>query len=478
MTSGDQASGNWWDASRWRRPDVIVPLLLGLWAAAIAMAASPWMKLALLAPGVVAGGAWWTILRPQRWLVLFFLCLLLTPPLPLPLGDSGVHTAPLVVALGALAGVVRLRQWRSSHVPLTAAFLVFLGTLLMSLSFAAYYSGITIAGHSLLRVGLFAIGVYVFAWAASGPREAERTQPFVRFLYITALLAALFACADFYFQFPAPAGYEEQFVWLDEGVFRRAQGLFYEASTLGNFCAFFLVMTVVAFFRPRAQSPLPRPVLALGGLVFAGALILSYSRASIIAVLVACIALATVRRVRVGRMLAGAAISLAAAAAIVRIALPGFALNYWTRISTSFENILVTPDGVLTGRLGTWSTLTSFLASQPWHAVFGIGYKTLPYTSIVGAPTVADNTYLSLLVETGLIGLTAFLVLNYLILKNGLRVAKSRLPRASFLGEWIFCFWAGEMVQMLSGDLITYWRVLPVYFWVLGTAIREAESTR
>ena len=25
---------------------------------------------------------------------------------------------------------------------------------------------------------------------------------------------------------------------------------------------------------------------------------------------------------------------------------------------------------------------------------------------------------------------------------------------------------AGQMVQMFSGDLITYWRVLPVYFWV------------
>ena len=32
------------------------------------------------------------------------------------------------------------------------------------------------------------------------------------------------------------------------------------------------------------------------------------------------------------------------------------------------------------------------------------------------------------------------------------------------------------MVQMLSGDLFTYWRVLPVYFWVLATAAREAEA--
>jgi O-antigen ligase len=88
---------------------------------------------------------------------------------------------------------------------------------------------------------------------------------------------------------------------------------------------------------------------------------------------------------------------------------------------------------------------------------------------------IADNTYLSLLVETGVFGLTAFLALNFLILREGWRAAKSANPRASFHGEWIFCFWVGEMVQMFSGDLITYWRVLPVYFWVLGTAIRESE---
>ena len=139
---------------------------------------------------------------------------------------------------------------------------------------------------------VFAIGVYVFVWAKAGPRDSgvdsDSALRFTRFLYLAAFIAGLFACADFYFQFPAPAGFEEQFVWLDEGVVRRAQGLFYEASTLGNFCACFLVMTIVAWLRPHRESPCSRPLLIAGGLVFAGALILSYSRASIIAVVVAC----------------------------------------------------------------------------------------------------------------------------------------------------------------------------------------------
>ncbi len=40
----------------------------------------------------------------------------------------------------------------------------------------------------------------------------------------------------------------------------------------------------------------------------------------------------------------------------------------------------------------------------------------------------------------------------------------------------MFSFWTGQMVQMLSGDLLTYWRVLPVYFWVLALAVRRPES--
>src|SRR5215468_1042349 len=99
-------------------------------------------------------------------------------------------------------------------------------------------------------------------------------------MYWIALFAALFACIDFYFQFPAPAGYGPQFVWLDSGVYRRAQGLFYEASTLGNFCAFFLVMVAAAFFRPREERPVSGKALGIGAVVLLAALVLSYSRAS------------------------------------------------------------------------------------------------------------------------------------------------------------------------------------------------------
>jgi O-antigen ligase len=165
---------------------------------------------------------------------------------------------------------------------------------------------------------------------------------------------------------------------------------------------------------------------------------------------------------------------VAVAAAVVRFVLPEFWANYWFRLSGSIRFLFFMPNRVLSGRVTNWQALTDFLAAHPWHLLFGIGYKTIPYTDYVGASVVGDNTYLSLLVETGAIGLIAFALLNWAILRTALHAARSGAIRASFFGTWIFCFWCGELVQMLTGDLITYWRVLPVYFWVLATAAREA----
>ena len=80
--------------------------------------------------------------------------------------------------------------------------------------------------------------------------------------------------------------------------------------------------------------------------------------------------------------------------------------------------------------------------------------------------------YLSLLVETGIVGLAALLWLNTTILRTSLQASRDADSVRSLCGTWILCFWSGEIVQMLSGDLLTYWRVLPVYFFVLAVAVR------
>jgi hypothetical protein len=455
---------------------------IGLYAAAIALAPG-WGAKAILCAPLVAIPLLWGILRSANaWLAAFLVSAIVLPPLPIKLGDSGPNLALVFAAAGVLIGLLRLAEWRFHIDALSTAMLALFAIIAASLAQAAIYSGIEIAAASLARALLFGISIYVFLYVRDGPARAAPPQEsnLIRLLYWAAAVSAAFACVDFYFQFPAPAGYEQQFIWLDSGVYRRAQGVFYEASTLGNFCAFFLEMIAVALFRPREARPVPRPAMLVGGVAFAGALLLSYSRGSLINLGVALIALLWLHRARIrfGRVAARIAVFGGAAVAILAIGLPTFARYYWLRVLSASHFFFESPNTALSGRVQSWKLLVDFLRSNPWHAIFGIGYKTLPYSDFIGTKAVADNAYLGMLAETGILGLLAVLALNVAIIKSSHRASLSADPLRSFCGAWMLCFWAGQTVQMFSGDLLTYWRVLPVYFFVLALAAREPAHER
>lgn len=462
---------------RYRTSDLnsYIPFIIGVTAAAFVLLASP---VAICAAAVIVGLGlltWWTLTRPQRWLIVFFAAAILLPPFPINLGDSGPHPALLFASVGVVAGILSSPHWRQLKEPLPFVFALFIAVLLESVAFAAFYSGARLAWASLARVLLFAIGPYVFVYTLSIPSsiKEDNFRP-VRLLFRMAILAAVFACIDFYFQLPAPAGYEPQFVWLDDLVMRRAQGLFYEASTLGNFCVFFLVMILAALQTRREDRPFRRWELGAGGIVFALALLFSYSRGSLLNLLCAGVAMVLVRRAKL-RWIMVPVLCIASAAASIYVLSPSFAERYWSRLQASFLDFNSAPGDVLSGRLSNWAALTQFAQENPWQVVLGLGYKTLPYSEHVGQAIIADNTYLDLLIETGIIGLSVFVALNVCILRATFRAARSVNPRGRFFGTWIFCFWVGELVQMFSGDLVTYWRVLPIYFWVLAIAIRESN---
>jgi O-antigen ligase len=450
-------------------------ILLGCYAAAIAVIPGLQAKSLLCAPLIVIPFGWWVLNDSRRWLIAFFLAAWLLPPLPIALGNSGPHVAVLFAAAGLWLAVIRLPEWRFEATLLAVALSALFAALTLSLSQAAINSGLSLAAASMARVLLFGISVFVFFFVSSGPVIEPR--PIIRTLFWTAVVSALFACVDFYFQFPAPAGYGPQFIWLDSGVFRRAQGLFYEASTLGNFCAFFLVMIGVALVRNRELSIFPLWALLSGAIVFSAALIFSYSRASLINVLVAAFMLAWLerKRLRFSRVAIALLIGVVVGASVLISIFPEFTSAYLLRISSSAQFFLESPNGVLSGRIQSWTLLKDVLLSHPWYALLGVGYKTLPYSDFLGSTTVADNTYLSMLIETGIGGLVALFALHVAVFRTAYRAAMAVDGTRSFLGAWILCFWSGQIVQMLSGDLLTYWRVLPAYFCILGMAARAGR---
>ncbi|MBE0658269.1 MAG: O-antigen ligase family protein [Bryobacteraceae bacterium] len=444
--------------------DLLPPALIGILAATAVLLPSP----AALAAAVLllaAPLAWFVLLHAQRWLSAFFLAALLLPPLPVALGNSGPHVAVFIAALGIPAGLLRLGDWRIRMAVLPASLAFFFAVLLGSTGLAFLYSGWTVGAGSLARVLLFGIACYVYFYAAYGPVCDPRRL--TRLLFLAAAGSALFACLDFQFQWPAPAGFGAQFIWLDTGVFRRAQGFFYEASTLGNFCVFFLTMAALRVVRPKHETPVSRLSIAVAVPLLATALLLSYSRASLVNLGVSLAVMICLHRPLLhARRWVRAALFFAGTALLAFGLFSQFVTTWMLRLWLSVQYFFSSPNSVLSGRLESWQRLGGFLLDHPWHLLLGVGYKTLPYSDLPGGPITADNMYLGLLAETGIAGLAAFLALNAAILHAAWRA------RHSFFGAWIFCFWTGQLVQMLSGDLLTYWRVMPVYFWVLGQAVR------
>ena len=447
-------------------PAGLLPLLLKPMDLAVAAAAM--VCIAVLAYAVVA---------PRRWMILFFAASVLLPPFPI--GGVSLHPSILVAATGLLAGMLRISAFKPLRVQpyatVNGALIALCLALTFSLGFALLYSGFSIAAGSAVRVALFGIGAYVYFSASQGPDRPEPTEALrtARAMFYISMLAALFACLDFVYQFPAQAAFGAQFLWLDSGVYRRAQGLFYEASTLGNFSAFFLVMSLVALTQPRTRRVLHPAAASAGVMLFAAAMLMSFSRASAVAAAAACLTLAVLER---RRWAASRVLSVLAALVLVAViafayALPEFASGYWQHLGPGLETLLQSPDRVLSGRVEAWRTVAGFIAEHPWQVLFGIGYKTLPNSEYLGRPVIADNMYLSMLVETGVPGLLALIGFNLAVLTVCWRAARA----GTFFGKWMLCFWIGETIQMLSADILTYWRVLPLYFWVLAQAVRRTD---
>ncbi len=190
-------------------PKLVLAAVLGGYAALISLAPNTLSAAALIAPLVGIPLCFWILLTPARWVGLFLLAAILLPPLPFPIGDSGIHPALALAALGLFAGLLRLNEWKFQPDLLNLGMFAFLCALLISIVPAAMFSGFAIAAASFARVCLFGVSVYVFLYIRNGPAAQVEFNQLrqIRLIFFSAVAAAIFACLDFYFQFPAPAGF-------------------------------------------------------------------------------------------------------------------------------------------------------------------------------------------------------------------------------------------------------------------------------
>lgn len=462
-----------WD---WRWGAVILlAVLIGLNASAVAGNPVFWIGLA----GLVLYGLFLreSIRKPMVFVFTFLAVLILLPPFFFRrTGENPVFVSTLLAPVGLAVIVVRWQSWSRRLDSIGKGLLTFLVGIGLSLPFAFVLSGDKIGWESLFRWLMLAQMGLVY-WIIRTNCSGAACARIIPWLIIAAVISASYGIFDFFWPVPIPHPSADQYIWSESAVIRRAQGVFYESCNFANFCGFFLLVTAGAVFTGRERLlRIRRIYLLLFIVVLALAVLFAFSRSAWGSLLLSLSVLILVsRRARIGRTLLFSA----------ALGIPLLLVGLWTpeiwhylvaaRIG-SFSQILIDPDSVSSGRLTVWARVVSILFDNPQYLVFGIGYKTLPFTRLFHGEIITDNGYLSLLLETGILGLVGFLAFSRSVLGTFLSLARSAQGAAAFWSALLFSLWCGEIVQMLAADAHTYWRNLIVYTALMACTLNMSES--
>lgn len=462
-----------WD---WRW-GAVIPLAVFIGWIACALAGNPAFWIAFV--GLILYGALLrqSIRKPMLFVFIFLAVLMLLPSFYFrSTGDNPVYVSTLLAPIGLALVAVR---WQSSSRHLDSVgrgLLAFLLGVGLSLPFAFALSGDNVGRESLFRWLMLAQMALVY-WIIRTNCSAAACARIVPWLIIAAVISAAYGSFDFFWPVPIPHPAADQFIWLESATLRRAQGVFYESCNFANFCGFFLLVTAGALLTGREHLlRIRRVYLLFFVVVLALAVLFAFSRSAWGSVLLSLFVLVFVcRKARLGR-----ALLFSTALGIPILLLGLWAPEIWQYLVTvrigDFSRILIDPDSVSSGRLSTWAQVISILFDNPQYLLFGIGYKTLPFTRLFHGEIITDNGYLSLLLETGVLGLSGFLVFSRSVLGTFLALARSARGVAAFWSAVLFSFWCGECVQMLAADAHTYWRNLIVFTALMACTLNLYES--
>lgn len=457
----------------------LIPIALLIGKASTTFALRPKLLLAALLGLVLILFGIASLYHPMAFVLVFLISFITLPPFYLsPSSQTPFFVPWLLLPVGLAIVVARFADFNFRADALAVGLGMFLAGTGLSLPFAYWLSGPEVATQSLFRWLMLAQTALVYLLVRGGGswRESKAERWFVPALVVAAGISAAYGVLDFFWPIPIPHPSAEQHIWLGTEVLRRAQGVFYEASNFGNFCAFFLVVVSAAFVARRERAlRIPRASLFPLILVLSFAVFLSFSRSvwgsSVVALLVFAM---VVGRVRTRRLLV---FFLALGIALgVLWALAPELWDYMLRARLgNLAQIFEDPNLASSGRLQTWARGLEILRDNPQFVLFGVGYKTLPYTRLFGDEIITDNGYLNLLLETGLIGLVGFVAFSVAVFKTFLRVARSAEPATAFWGALIFSFWCGEWVLMMAADSYTYWRNMAVFVALMAFTLNRAE---
>src|SRR5688572_20726575 len=470
-------------SNRWSLPWILPLILGGTIGASLTLSGRPITFVAVIAAvvGYFVFGLT-SIGNPLILVAVILLSLETLPPLYVSaLGETPIYASFLLLPIALAVVVVRFPDIRFAWDPVARGLAAFLAGTALSLPFAFWLSGTPTGISSLSRWLLLAhTAAIYFLIRGFAHQQSERAERRIYGLLLGgAVLAAVYGIVDFLWPIPLPHPAADQFIWLEGAVVRRAQGPFYESSNFANFCGFFLIAAAAALLGRRERYlGLPRSLLVIFVSILSLAVLVAFSRSTWASILTALFVAVIVSRFL--RLPRGVAVLCAVLVPLGLVWI--FSPELWdylvsARVGRLFE-ILEDPNSATSGRFDTWIRVLSIMRDEPQYLFFGIGYKTLTVTRLFHGEIITDNGYLSLLLETGLVGLAGFLFFSGAILRAFHRLARSASGRVAFWATVLFSIWCGELVLLLAADAYTYWRNMSVFVALLALTLNLAERHR
>jgi O-antigen ligase len=234
-----------------------------------------------------------------------------------------------------------------------------------------------------------------------------------------------------------------------KGSFVRLTGPFAQSNTFARYLAFMIVFGVALY--PTVSRRLRMMLLPLLGLstVF---LLLTLTRSAILSAVVGIVAVALVQGRK--RLLVGFAVSALLAAALV----PGLGTRFATL--SAGEQVVGGPEtgNSLEWRLNYWTEVLPLANSNP---VTGIGLNMTQYQT--DAAKQPHNDFIRAYVETGVLGLGAYLAVHFCLIRNAIlaiqRSARGSLEHgvaAGALGCALVFLLASLAANMMS-NVVSLW---------------------
>ena len=418
-----------------------------------------------------------SIRRPVIFVAVFLGLVMILPPFYLPssTGETPFYVSILLLPIAFAIFILRRPERKLKFDSVALALALFLISIGISLPFAFLFSGNAVALQSVFRWFMLAQSLLLFMLVrvhCSAVSFRQITPVF----FILAAVSASYGIVDFFSPVPIPHHAADQFMWLGSEVLRRAQGVFYESCNFSNFCGFFLVAASAAMLTAQEKVlRIGRSWLLLIIFILALAVVLAFSRSAWGSVLLSLSVYGVVSRQVKPRRAMAVLLTLGIPLAVLWFVVP----QVWSYLATArigaLTQIFTDPNLASSGRLDIWAKVISILQNYPQFLLFGVGYKTLPFTRLFHGQIITDNGYLSLLLETGILGLSGFVIFSGAVFKTFFRLARTGVGPVSFWSFVIFSFWCGECLQMVAADAHTYWRNLIVFTALMAFTLNWAE---